>query len=178
MVFCLGSTKGCVRALAMRFKTTHAPPGDTLVHTGDLISALYFISRGSIEILKGDVVIAILGRWMYEPQVQYMLVALSSELSNVSNMNKWTHQDTFIHVPTLCSYSAGKNDVFGEPINLFALPGKSSADVRALTYCDLHTIQREDMLEVPHVFVFLCITIQVLGTSVNGRQVRGCWSMW
>uniref|UniRef100_A0A8D2ZIK5 Voltage-gated inwardly rectifying potassium channel KCNH2 n=1 Tax=Scophthalmus maximus TaxID=52904 RepID=A0A8D2ZIK5_SCOMX len=57
-----GSTKGCLRALAMRFKTTHAPPGDTLVHAGDLISDLYFISRGSIEILKGDVVVAILGR--------------------------------------------------------------------------------------------------------------------
>ena len=46
----------------MRFKTTHAPPGDTLVHAGDLISALYFISRGSIEIVRGDVVVAILGR--------------------------------------------------------------------------------------------------------------------
>lgn len=59
----------------MRFKTTHAPPGDTLVHAGDLISDLYFISRGSIEILKGDVVLAILGRCLYEPQV--VLVAPS-----------------------------------------------------------------------------------------------------
>ncbi|KAM6989181.1 voltage-gated inwardly rectifying potassium channel KCNH2-like [Tautogolabrus adspersus] len=105
-----GSTKGCLRALAMRFKTTHAPPGDTLVHAGDLISALYFISRGSIEILKGDVVVAILG----------------------------------------------KNDVFGEPINLQALPGKSSADVRALTYCDLHTIYREDMMEVLDMYPEFC----------------------
>ncbi|XP_074508444.1 voltage-gated inwardly rectifying potassium channel KCNH6-like [Sebastes fasciatus] len=105
-----GSTKGCLRALAMRFKTTHAPPGDTLVHAGDLISALYFISRGSIEILKGDVVIAILG----------------------------------------------KNDIFGEPINLYALPGKSNADVRALTYCDLHKIHREDMLEVLGMYPEFC----------------------
>ncbi|XP_057188977.1 potassium voltage-gated channel subfamily H member 2a [Triplophysa rosa] len=97
-----GSTKGCLRALAMKFKTTHAPPGDTLVHAGDVIPALYFISRGSIEILKGDVVVAILG----------------------------------------------KNDIFGEPINCFARPGKSSSDVRALTYCDLHKIHREDVLEV------------------------------
>ncbi|XP_070701115.1 voltage-gated inwardly rectifying potassium channel KCNH2-like [Pempheris klunzingeri] len=105
-----GSTKGCLRALAMRFKTTHAPPGDTLVHAGDLISALYFISRGSIEILKGDVVVAILG----------------------------------------------KNDVFGEPINLFPMPGKSNADVRALTYCDLHKIYREDMLEVLEMYPEFC----------------------
>ncbi|NXC24141.1 KCNH2 protein, partial [Campylorhamphus procurvoides] len=55
-----GATKGCLRALAMKFKTTHAPPGDTLVHAGDVLTALYFISRGSIEILRGDVVVAIL----------------------------------------------------------------------------------------------------------------------
>lgn len=47
----------------MKFKTTHAPPGDTLVHAGDVLSALYFISRGSIEILRGDVVVAILGTY-------------------------------------------------------------------------------------------------------------------
>ncbi|KAG2458942.1 KCNH7 protein, partial [Polypterus senegalus] len=56
-----GATKGCLRALAMRFKTTHAPPGDTLVHGGDVLTALYFLSRGSIEILKDDIVVAILG---------------------------------------------------------------------------------------------------------------------
>uniref|UniRef100_A0A1A8AMB9 Potassium voltage-gated channel, subfamily H (Eag-related), member 7 n=1 Tax=Nothobranchius furzeri TaxID=105023 RepID=A0A1A8AMB9_NOTFU len=97
-----GATKGCLRALAMRFKTTHAPPGDTLVHSGDVITALYFVSRGSIEILKDDIVVAILG----------------------------------------------KNDIFGEMIHLYAKPGKSCADVRALSYCDLHTIQREEILEV------------------------------
>lgn len=42
----------------------------------------------------------------------------------------------------------GKNDIFGEMIHLFAKPGKSCADVRALSYCDLHTIQREEILEV------------------------------
>ncbi|XP_029945840.1 potassium voltage-gated channel subfamily H member 6a isoform X2 [Salarias fasciatus] len=97
-----GANKGCLRALAIRFKTTHAPPGDTLVHSGDILTALYFISRGSIEILRDDVVVAILG----------------------------------------------KNDIFGEPISLYGRPGKSSADVRALTYCDLHKILREDLLEV------------------------------
>ncbi|KAB1278824.1 Potassium voltage-gated channel subfamily H member 7 [Camelus dromedarius] len=86
----------------MKFKTTHAPPGDTLVHCGDVLTALYFLSRGSIEILKDDIVVAILG----------------------------------------------KNDIFGEMVHLYAKPGKSNADVRALTYCDLHKIQREDLLEV------------------------------
>lgn len=44
--------------------------------------------------------------------------------------------------------AVGKNDIFGEMIHLFSKPGKSCADVRALSYCDLHTIQREEILEV------------------------------
>ncbi len=48
----------------------------------------------------------------------------------------------------LSASSLGKNDIFGEMIHLFAKPGKSCADVRALSYCDLHTIQREEILEV------------------------------
>lgn len=50
-----------LRALSLKFKTTHAPPGDTLVHKGDVLTHLHFISRGSIEILKDDIVMAILG---------------------------------------------------------------------------------------------------------------------
>lgn len=58
-----GASSGCLRALSMKFKTTHAPPGDTLVHQGDVIVSLYFIARGSIEIVKDDVVMAILGNF-------------------------------------------------------------------------------------------------------------------
>lgn len=64
-----GASKGCLRALAVKFKTTHAPPGDTLVHLGDVLSTLYFISRGSIEILRDDVVVAILGGSRREGEV-------------------------------------------------------------------------------------------------------------
>lgn len=48
---------------------------------------------------------------------------------------------------SLCM-NTGKNDIFGEMIHLCSKPGKSNADVRALSYCDLSTIQREDLLEV------------------------------
>jgi len=50
----------------MKFITTHAPPGDTLVHRGDVLQALYFISRGSIEILREDIVMAILGNHLFD----------------------------------------------------------------------------------------------------------------
>ncbi|KRX88197.1 Potassium voltage-gated channel subfamily H member 7, partial [Trichinella pseudospiralis] len=82
------------------FRTTHAPPGDTLVYKGDVLTALYFIARGSVEILKDDVVVSILG----------------------------------------------KEDIFGENPLLHSTVGKSSSYVRALTYCDLHKIFRDDLL--------------------------------
>ncbi|XP_044073635.1 potassium voltage-gated channel subfamily H member 7-like isoform X1 [Siniperca chuatsi] len=131
-----GATKGCLRALAMHFKTTHAPPGDTLVHSGDVLTALYFLSRGSIEILKDDIVVAILG----------------------------------------------KNDIFGEMIHLLAKPGKSNADVRALSYCDLSTIQREDLLEVLDMypefadcfFNNLELTFNLRDESAKPSSSQGC----
>ncbi|PIO70269.1 cyclic nucleotide-binding domain protein [Teladorsagia circumcincta] len=58
-----GSSPGCLRALSMRFRTTHAPPGDTLVHRGDILTGLHFIARGSVEILNDDnTVMGILGK--------------------------------------------------------------------------------------------------------------------
>ena len=49
----------------MKFKSTHAPPGDTLIHPGDILDAIYFVARGSVEISSDDVVMAILGRWRH-----------------------------------------------------------------------------------------------------------------
>ncbi|XP_049887583.1 potassium voltage-gated channel unc-103-like isoform X2 [Pectinophora gossypiella] len=97
-----GASPGCLRALSLRFKTTHAPPGETLVHRGDVLTSLYFISRGSIEILKDDIVMAILG----------------------------------------------KDDIFGENPCIHATVGRSNCRVRALTYCDLHRVHRDDLLDV------------------------------
>ncbi|XP_065086185.1 potassium voltage-gated channel subfamily H member 2 isoform X2 [Ochlerotatus camptorhynchus] len=100
------ASPGCLRALSLKFKTTHAPPGDTLLHKGDVLTYLYFIARGSIEILKDDVVMAILG----------------------------------------------KDDIFGENPCIHSTLGKSNSNVKALTYCDLHKIHRDDLLDVLDLF--------------------------
>ncbi|XP_073943724.1 potassium voltage-gated channel unc-103-like isoform X3 [Choristoneura fumiferana] len=97
-----GASPGCLRALSLRFKTTHAPPGETLVHQGDVLTSLYFISRGSIEILKDDIVMIILG----------------------------------------------KDEIFGENPCVYPTVGRSNCRVRALTYCDLHRVHRDDLLDV------------------------------
>ncbi|XP_069374202.1 voltage-gated inwardly rectifying potassium channel KCNH6 isoform X2 [Paralichthys olivaceus] len=101
-----GGSQACLRALAKRFKTVHAPPGDTLIHYGDILDSLFFISRGSIQIIRDDVVVAILER----------------------------------------------NDIFGEAIHLYDDPGKSNSDVHTITYCDLHRILRDDLMEVLDIY--------------------------
>ncbi|PWA16714.1 hypothetical protein CCH79_00017478, partial [Gambusia affinis] len=97
-----GGSQACLRTLAMRIRTVHAPPGDTLIHYGDFLDSLFFISRGSIQVMRDYVVVGLLE----------------------------------------------KNDIFGEPIHLYDEPGRSNADVCTVTYCDLHRIPREDLLDV------------------------------
>ncbi|XP_026207395.1 potassium voltage-gated channel subfamily H member 6 [Anabas testudineus] len=101
-----GGSQACLRALAVRFKTVHAPPGDNLIHYGDILDSLFFIARGSIHVIRDDVVVAILE----------------------------------------------KNDVFGEHIHLYDEPGKSNSEVHTITYCDLHRILRDDLLEVLDIY--------------------------
>ena len=43
---------------------------------------------------------------------------------------------------------AGENDVFGDDICRESTVGQSAVDVLALTYCDLHWIQRDALIEV------------------------------
>jgi len=47
--------------LSTKLKTLHLPPGDSLLHEGDLVNMLYFIARGSIEISRNERVTAIIG---------------------------------------------------------------------------------------------------------------------
>lgn len=42
----------------------------------------------------------------------------------------------------------GKNDIYGENPCIYSSIGKSACSVRALTYCDLHRIMRDDILDV------------------------------
>ena len=48
--------------------------------------------------------------------------------------------------------SLGKDDIFGENPCIYPTIGKSSCNVRALTYCDLHKIMRDDLLEVLELY--------------------------
>lgn len=61
-------------------------------------------------------------------------------------MSLFQHFDFFSEIPL------GKDDVFGENICQHETIGKSSCNVRALTYCDLHKIHRDDLLDVLEMY--------------------------
>ncbi|CAF3870877.1 unnamed protein product [Adineta steineri] len=52
----------CLRALALLFKSTHIPPGDTLIHQGDILHSIYFVRGGQVEIFQNNELLVILGR--------------------------------------------------------------------------------------------------------------------
>lgn len=149
-----GASPGCLRALSLKFKTTHAPPGDTLLLKGDVLTCLYFIARGSIEILKDDIVMAILG--MLLKWFKYNLIGAQESNQKLTSL-----------FPIL-----GKDDIFGENPCIHTTLGKSNSSVRALTYCDLHKITRDDILDVLDLFPeFYDSFVNNLEITFNMRDV-------
>jgi len=48
----------------------------------------------------------------------------------------------------LLATSVGKGDVFGDKFSKETTVCQSTANVRALTYCDLHVVKRDHLLQV------------------------------
>ena len=114
------ASDGCLRALAVHFHIIHSAPGDMLYHCGESLDMLCFIVSGSLEVIQDDEVLAILSKY----------ACVCEEID--------------------CWVCLGTNDVFGDDFwgkNRESI-GQSAANVRALTYCNLHQIRRERLLEV------------------------------
>ncbi|NXJ96875.1 KCNH4 protein, partial [Corythaixoides concolor] len=56
------ASRGCLRALSLHIKTSFCAPGEYLLRQGDALQANYFVCSGSLEVLKDNVVLAILGK--------------------------------------------------------------------------------------------------------------------
>ncbi|CAH8439408.1 unnamed protein product [Schistosoma bovis] len=56
------ASRDCLKSLAINFKLTFCTPGEYLIHTGDILRRLYFVSNGSLEVLETDEVVALLGK--------------------------------------------------------------------------------------------------------------------
>lgn len=77
------------------------------------------------------------------------------------------------YTDTFSSSFKGKDDIFGENPCIYPTIGKSSCNVRALTYCDLHKIMRDDLLEVLELYPEFAESFSNnLEVTFNLRDVR------
>lgn len=56
------ATQACLRSLALQTSRMYFGPGEYLIHKGDAIRNIYYVCSGSMEVLKDEQVVAILGR--------------------------------------------------------------------------------------------------------------------
>ncbi|MGH0158757.1 UNVERIFIED_CONTAM: hypothetical protein FKN15_055520 [Acipenser sinensis] len=56
------ASHGCLRSLSLIIKTSFCAPGEFLIRQGDALQAIYFVCSGSMEVLKDNTVLAILGK--------------------------------------------------------------------------------------------------------------------
>ncbi|CUT99305.1 potassium voltage gated channel subfamily H [Echinococcus multilocularis] len=114
-----GLTEGCLRTFALRIRTVHLPPGDTLIHAGGLLTCLYFVEQGSLEVL--------------DPQDGAILAVLSKG-------------DFFGGLPPLQEQPQNSLSTMAHGL----IAAKSRFIVRALTYCDLHYVEQEELAGLLH----------------------------
>lgn len=60
------ASRGCLRSLSLIIKTSFCAPGEFLIRQGDALQAIYFVCSGSMEVLKDNTVLAILGEITYK----------------------------------------------------------------------------------------------------------------
>ncbi|XP_029784989.1 potassium voltage-gated channel subfamily H member 4 isoform X2 [Suricata suricatta] len=110
------ASRGCLRALSLHIKTSFCAPGEYLLRRGDALQAHYYVCSGSLEVLRDNMVLAILGK---------------GDLIGAD-------------IP-----EPGQDPGSG------AVPScvlKTSADVKALTYCGLQQLSSRGLAEVLRLY--------------------------
>ena len=54
-------TEGCRKLISLKIKTNFCAPEEYLIHRGDALQNIYYLSNGSMEVLDEGMVVAILG---------------------------------------------------------------------------------------------------------------------
>ncbi|XP_067633340.1 potassium voltage-gated channel subfamily H member 8 [Eurosta solidaginis] len=118
------ASQGCLKLLSLHIKTNFCAPGEFLIHRGDALNYIYYLCNGSMEVIKDDMVVAILGKGdLVGSDINVHLVATSN-----GQMTATTN-------------SAGQDVVV-----------RSSSDVKALTYCDLKCVHMGGLVEVLRLY--------------------------
>ncbi|XP_008072386.1 potassium voltage-gated channel subfamily H member 4 [Carlito syrichta] len=110
------ASRGCLRALSLHIKTSFCAPGEYLLRRGDALQAHYYVCSGSLEVLRDNMVLALLGK---------------GDLIGAD-------------IP-----EPGQEHGLGvDPSSVL----KTSADVKALTYCGLQQLSSQGLAEVLRLY--------------------------
>ena len=101
--------------MSLTIKTSFCAPDEFLVHSGDVVQNIFYLSSGSMEVVQDGMVVALLGK---------------GDLVGCD-----------IPIQLSATGTLGVSSTTGPVV-------KSSADVRALTYCFLECIQVPELLQV------------------------------
>ncbi|CAL8076102.1 unnamed protein product [Calicophoron daubneyi] len=143
---------GCLRNISLRIRAAHMPPSDTLIHTGDLLTAVYYVVKGSLEVVTTDDLILgvlnpgdffgglpTLATCCHGPPGRRACVCGCQSVANPLGPN--------LSAPgQLPSISAAAGIAQHNP------PPKSRFAVRALTYADVQFIDRHDLADLCTVY--------------------------
>jgi potassium voltage-gated channel Eag-related subfamily H protein 8 len=55
------ASEGCRKLISLKIKTNFCAPDEFLIHRGDALHSIYYLSNGSMEVLQDGMVVAILG---------------------------------------------------------------------------------------------------------------------
>ncbi|CAH1399208.1 unnamed protein product [Nezara viridula] len=56
------ASQGCLKLLSLHIRSNFCAPGEYLIHKGDALASFYYLCNGSMEVVKYDMVVAILGK--------------------------------------------------------------------------------------------------------------------
>ncbi|KAL5286114.1 KCNH4 family protein [Megaselia abdita] len=117
------ASQGCLKLLSLHIKTIFCAPGEFLIHRGDALNYIYYLCNGSMEVVKDDMVVAILGKGDL----------IGSDIS--------LHLASTVNGQITTTSNAGQDILI-----------KSSSDVKALTYCDLKCVYIGGLVEVLRLY--------------------------
>jgi len=55
------ASRGCLRSISSKVKKANFSPGELIIKEKDAINTLFFVQRGTVEIVQRDFIVAILG---------------------------------------------------------------------------------------------------------------------
>ena len=69
------ASQGCQKSISLKIKTSFCAPDEYLVHKGDVLQNIFYLSSGSMEVVQDGMVVAILGKFHFENIMKYIFLS-------------------------------------------------------------------------------------------------------